>query len=835
MFMIKCFLSYSSKDKEYYIDKFVENILNKQSISIDYLSFEPNVDIWNQIEEHIDTASIFIFFISKHSLESDWIKKEVQYAKNNLDQKILSKIYPIIIDKDIVSNDDRIPEWMRKEINLQPIDSPKIAAKKINSKLIELSWNIHPRRKERKELFVGRNNLIKEIEDRLGNFEIESPIALIASGLPSIGRKSLLEHALRKAQIIKGAYQFIHIVLEEQNNIEDFIIKICDSGIYSLNNDENDVILGGKLTDKVDLAKKVIQQVLIKNEIILIEDKAVLIQRNGHIIDWFVEILDSINSIRKLAFCIATQFRTDRSLNQKNTSIFSVSVPELEDIEKKGLFGRYAKFNGIDIHTLEPDEQQFFLSLLTGYPEQIIFAVDQIKNEGIFNAKKKSNLIKDYAANKAAIVFNAYQDNKKMQDFIIFLSKFEFISYEVLFDLINDEFEDKYQIMLEDLITNSICENIGKASEYIRLNAVIRDYVSRNSFVLVPKFENAIKKYAENFIDKYQNDDFDLSGYLIAAQEYLLNINNNLSSTLLHKSILLPSIFISVIKKLYSKRNYEEVVSLSNRVLVNEDYLHKTTINYIRFLKCQSLARLKNHNDFFQEVNKIDDQGDKEFLIGFFYRIQEKSTNAERYLKMALERKNKDPKIIGELIRVYMQIENYDQALNLAKINYINKNRGLNVINANDYFMCTLMLDVDRSKKAILQDIMERLSLNSSVRAQEIVYSMRARLLFFYDRRIDESFDIIDEAIATFPDNLYPLLTKADLAMYNKDSSKLKETLVILENKIQENNHQYRTYIKFKTYLLAMEGKKDDAMELIDEKIADDYQKERFKARLNNI
>ena len=135
--------------------------------------------------------------------------------KKNQHQEQIDRIYPIIIDDKVNYKDERIPEWMREDLNIQLIASPKIAARKINTRLIELAWKHHPKLKERQEIFVGRNDLIKKIEERLDDFDQTYPITLIASGLPSIGRKSLLNYSIKKAGLVKGAYKPIFIFFKQ--------------------------------------------------------------------------------------------------------------------------------------------------------------------------------------------------------------------------------------------------------------------------------------------------------------------------------------------------------------------------------------------------------------------------------------------------------------------------------------------------------------------------------------------------------------------------------------------------------------------------------------------
>lgn len=822
--MIKCFLSHSSKDKERYIRIVAENLRTDATL-FDEITFEKGMMNIEEIHNALNDTSLFVIFLSEHSLNSDWVREELIYAKEKLDQEQIDRIYPIIIDDKVNYRDERIPEWMRDDLNIQLIASPKIAARKINTRLIELAWKHHPKLKERQEIFVGRNDLIKKIEERLDDFDQIYPIALIASGLPSIGRKSLLNYSIKKAGLVKGAYKPIFVSLNNQDNIEDFIVKLADSGIYPLSNDEKKSILNDDIQRKIEILKRIIYQVNNEGEKILIEDCGVLVQRDGSIIDWFNEILSSFDN--RLLFCIASQSRLNPILTRKYPKIFSVSVKELERPERNGLLNRYSSFQNIR-ESLSPDDMQFFSDLLTGYPEQVFFAVDQIKEQGIMSAKKNSHIIQQYSSDKAKVIFDLYKNNEEIKELILLLSKFEFISYEVLFKIVPEE---KYFPLLQELITNSICEYIGKVSEYIRLNEVLRDYISRNRFELNTEFNKSIQSYAQNFISNFNDDGFDISGYFLSAKENLLT-----SSSDAYKFIL-PSIFISTIKKLYDEdRNYDEAISLANRVLLNERTLHKNTINFVRFLKCQALARKSMKDDFFQEVYKIHDEGEKEFLIGFFYRLQGKTQQAENHLIKSLEyKKFNDPKVRGELIRIYIQNEEYDKAYDYSKENY--QNRPGNIINANDYFICILMKDDERIRSDELNSIIKKLSIDPSSKAQEVVLSMQARVSFFYKKDYEDSFNIIEQAIAKFPQVTYPLLTKADLAAGCRDSQRLKEAIDAMEGLVSKSAQTYRSFIRFKATLLALTNNMQEALSLIDSELKglNPISINRFKEKLKQL
>lgn len=786
--MIRCFLSHSSHDKDKYV-RAVASKIKKEAKVFDEETFEEGMSPLEEIVKGLDESSLFVIFISASALESEWVQKELIKAKELLDESKLERIYPIIIEPGIDHNDIRIPAWMRESLNIQPIFKTQIAARKINARLTEISWHFHPRLKERQEIFVGRNDLVKEIEERIDDFSRITPAVLITSGLPSIGRKSLIQYALRKSNLVRDSYEFPIISLNQNDGIEDFILKIYDLGYILVDNIHQR--LNGTLDEKIILAKEIVSQVASEGERVIIEDRGVLIQGNADIVDWFADIIISISKYDHLTFGIASQFRLNPSINRTNPHFYAVAVKEMEPPERNGLLVRYSKFQKLN---LSKDDYSFFSDLLTGYPEQVLFAVDLVLDKGITLAKKFSHSIQQYGTDKAKVVLEGFKSNETILDFIYFISKFEFISYDVLFDIVD---EKKYFPIIEKLLASSICERMGASADYIRVNEVIRDYISRSRFGLPTSFEPAINEHIKSFLASYNDDNYDISDYIFSAQEALR------SGIQIPDDLIIPSVFIKTIKKLYDEdRNYGEALALADRVLLKEKYLHKNTLQHIKFIKCQCLARLRNTN-FFSEVGSINEP-DRFFLYGFYYRISGQLDKAEENLKRVLNNGRRDPRVIGELVLVYMQSDEYELAYDLAKENY--QNRSSNPINAANYFACLIMKNKTNENREELQRIIDRLSIDPSERAQEILDSAKARLIAYYDNDEHNSMMLIEEAIHKYPGVTYPCLTKAELAIYFKNREKLQEAVETLEKLTRPNAQTFRTFIRFKAMLLAMNG-----------------------------
>jgi tetratricopeptide (TPR) repeat protein len=796
--MIKCFLSHSSRDKERYV-RMVKNHIRKESTIYDEDTFEAGMSPIEEIIRGLDETSLFVIFLSESALDSNWVKNELSIAKEKVDAGIIDRIYPIIIDDKITFEDPRIPIWMKQGFNIQHIRQPKVAARKINSRLRELAWKNHPTLRDREKIFVGRNGKIKLVEERFDDYEKDSPLVFITSGLNSIGRKSFIKEALKKATVIRDSYDFPQIYIEETDSIEDFILKINDLGLTDEIKTED--LLTKDFNKKIEIATKLADAIASEKERILIEDRGAIVRYEGDIVDWFQNIVRKISNREHLTFCIASKYRANRSIQYKNMAFYMEEIPELEKSERNGLLSRYSKYRNLE---LSRDDLSFFSDLLTGYPEQIIYAVDMIAESSVYEAKRNSHLIQEYATDKAKLVVDSLKNDQQSLNFLYFLCKFEFISFEFLFEIAEEEI---YFPILSEFLLKSVCERLGASGDYIRVNEVIKDYVDRSRFGMPTEFSDKLRKHVQDFITSDGNDNRDISDYMFSIQEALI------SGKEIPDRLLIPSYFIKTIREVYKKggsANYKEVIRLSDRVLANSAFLHKNVLEDVFFIKCQALARLRD-SAFFGAV-KLVSEPDSSFLHGFYYRIQGNQEKAISSYNRVLEARPNDYRAKSELVLIYMQSDDHDLAYELAKEIYSHAPN--NPINANNFLSCIFHRDKNYADRALIEEIINRLKSDPSDRAQEMHYSARAKILSHFDHDVEGAYELLDETIRKFPDVIYPVLTLADLSIQFKNIDRLKNAIHILDRQELSNSQTYRTYIRYKSIYLAISGHPDKAITL---------------------
>jgi hypothetical protein len=271
---MKCFLSHSSNDKARYIRPVAQELRPNMTV-FDEDTFEEGMQTSSEILKGLDATDIFVVFLSDSALKSAWVKKEIIEAYDRLSRGDLDRIYPIIIDHHITHDDPRIPEWMRKEYNLRLVSRPSTAVRRIQQRLRELSWQRHPKIREKEKIFVGRNDLIKLFEERFDDIARATPVGIICSGLKKIGRRAFLKYALTKTNVIDQSYDPLRIYLSQDDGIEGFIIKLYDLGISSQYDLLN--LLNKTTEEKTAIATSICREVADARDVLLIEDDGSII------------------------------------------------------------------------------------------------------------------------------------------------------------------------------------------------------------------------------------------------------------------------------------------------------------------------------------------------------------------------------------------------------------------------------------------------------------------------------------------------------------------------------------------------------------------------------
>lgn len=838
--MKRIFISHSSSDKKSFVDPLVECLkkskISEQQIIYDQLTFEPGKLIENEIKEWLgDNTDLFVLLISDESLNSDWVQKEIMQSEYLEEESVISKIFPIIIDKKISYDDSRIPDWLSEKYNIKAILAPWAAASKIVNKRIEVIYELYPDIQKKHELFVGRNNEIKAIEERFADFEKEQPISVIFSGLLESGRRSCAKFGFSKMSIIKRTHQFLTIRLDQHQSIEDFIFAIVDLGVVNeVNMIQNISIL--KYKEKVEICYQLITEIINSKQILQIIDNGTLITYDSNLAKWFTDLNIKLfeNNYRTSSMIIISRFKPNMSkyINKDFFElIFNIPIPLLDKSEINSLFLAATEINKID--NVSRAELAQISHYFNGYPGEILHTVDFISKEGANQLLKNPDMISSFSEkNIKQIVEDLLSDKDEkeveVKDMLAVLAMYDFISYSLLIEIIPFDFAE----LLKKFISGGILENFGTTTEYLTMNTAVKNFILRQQWEVSPEINKRINNHVKNFMENYSyNAPYTLQDLSDKNFSFKFSLKNNID---LEKENIIPSYYLKAMKDLYDGRNKDsDVIKLADRALTSSVYIDPHIINEIRFFLCSALARQKNER-FKEEVSKLSGSV-YYFLYGFYYRLLGEYRKAVFNLEKAQSERRSYAQAQRELVQCYIRLEEYDKAYKLAKQNY--ENTESNEFHIQSYFKVTSFAKIPlKQKKEELSRLLIDIKKIDTDRAKNMGYIMEAEYELYFNEDTDKAEKIIMEATAEFPSSMYIKLFEIELFFKQKNLKKLEKLEIDMRKKRIDSNHKYSDqYLKLKAYIEILKGNRDNAVSIMNDTNFSKTTKETTIAKINNI
>lgn len=678
--MFKAFLSHSSAQKDFV--RSVINSLGADNCFIDERTFENGMLTIDEIYKAIGKSAVFVFFISHEALKSNWVKMELSNVRDYVDNGDI-QFLPLIIDERVEHSDTRIKPWIRKDYNLQLYSNPLLAARRIKEELRQRAWEKYPELRNKALFFQGRDEEMAALRKKYYDGNMSNRRCLVVSGFPSgVGRKKLIEEYIKCdiAPNKSSGYEAMTITLSE-GSIEDLIFKLNDLVLLYTNNELLELNHKSK-ESKVDLAVSLIREIDQRKEFCIIRDDGSCVLSNGRFSTWFEDILNHEELPHGLVLFLASSHFINTSTSSKWPSVLSINLAPLQKPAIKVLFYAYTKMNNINV----PDNMGTIISRIPGMPSYIFRIADLMKvyQTSDFLNQKIDKLVRDEERSFVPIL-NKIQEDQDAFQILILMSMFEFVSIDIVESVLKviGNFEKLYDF-LEKLYTYGLYERIGGSNQYMRINAVVADYLSRNKVSLNESYANAILRVLK---EGMKNDDFsdDLSGYLAGIQKAIQDDVKGVN-----KKYLIPSFTLRVIVEEYKKRQYEKVVVLSKRLLEDHINYYDEIVRSVRYWMCMAMCRLQDES-FFEEVREFNGYSYK-FLNGFYFRCKHDYKRAYVFYNEALQlsEADKDKKYVAkakhEIVIVLMKLGDYASALSAARDNYIQE--PANKYHVEAYFRC---------------------------------------------------------------------------------------------------------------------------------------------------
>lgn len=771
--MVKAFLSYSSTDKDLVTKIAIQ--LGKNNCHYDRLTFEPGAKTLDEIFAGLSDTDIFVLFISDEALKSDWVRDEITQAKINYEKKVIDRIFPIIIDKNITHKDPRIPDWIKKPYNLRYFDNEVIILKKIKQLLRESNFKKYSHLKELNDLFIGRGDMIQEFERKIVNIENTRPTSIIASSFfEGIGRRTFLKNGLIKTGIIDKWYEPVSIPINAKESIEDFIYKLNfikpTSEIFEYDFTQEDT------ASKILIARSIIKKFTDNNEILFVIDDGSIVLPNHEITNWFKEIISDPDLQNQVSICLISKFKPFGIMVRKMKNILSFQVNELSVPDTQIFFIQYLKILGL---TLLPEDIRYFLKFLKGIPGQIIYAANLIESVGANEAKKYVQDIEEFDELRALSILDFLGEESLSRQVLIALSKFEIISYDLVYKIFGETTEVNKAI--QELFDLTLLFSVSSMHDYLKLNSSISDYINRSRLQLNREYLDNIRKVTNEALSKplELNEYSDYSEFLIALQTMIIK------GITVPSKYLIPSFILKSMVQEYYKRQFDTVVKLAKKVLENETKFDYEIIRETRYWLCLAYCRIEDER-FFEEIGyfKVDPSGSKKdyyFLMGFYYRNTDKMDNAEEYFLKVLAIDENHSRTKRELVNVYLRKGDYMRALDWAHDNYYKYRT--NILHIQAYFTCLIKKsDLTSDDLEIIDELLSAAESSLHRKAEDIVRQMKAEYDYYIENDLPKAIEELKESMKLDQNSYFAY--RALIEMYKRNN--MLPELAQLENEYPE-------------------------------------------------
>lgn len=733
--MIKAFISHSSAQKAF-ATELVEAI-GRNFCMIDCYDFESAYKSIDEIYRCIEESSIFVLLISRESLDSDWVQKEIRKAKTQMSQQQLSRFWPFIIDKSV--NLDDIPGWIVRgeSYNLKYFESPKILARDIEQKFRKIIWDNNPGIRVRDTAFAGRNEDISLFENKLYSANGKRLRSLIVSGREGVGKESFVKQCLCKLDYPKEIEPY-RIGMQQKEGVEDFI-ALLNLITRTYNSEDIKDILSRGPQEKAEVAVELLNTLYSTRSVVLVDDNMSCVLPTKDLPEWLSDILSNPKLNSQLGLFILSKIAPNAYVESSIPQVAHIPLKPLNKNDRKKLFYLIANSYGLNV---KDEDANFFVEKLLQSPEQIYKAVESIKTNGLIRAKADISSLISLGDRKTKAILQSFSDEER--EVVITLARFEFLSFDILEDFFEERYKEAYDTVT-DLIAYGVASAFGPYDDFVRMDASVSDYIMRNNMSLPKDLEYHIKSVLEKRMAESNDITEDISLYLYETKTKIM------SGKSVADDYMMPSVVIRAIIDLYNQERYPEVIPICDTVLNDNHFkYYNEAKREITYWLCLALCRTQDEDRFKVEVQKIDGS-DYDFLCGFFNRIAKRYPAAEKAFKKALQKSPHSQKAKREMVTVLMKLKNYPEALSLAEDNY--NNDPDNPYHIKAYFKCLVRkYGLNRADIDVLESLIDSMKSNYSTKKDAIVTAMNIEFQS-YARHANPTkmLQIISEAEEAFP------------------------------------------------------------------------------------
>lgn len=737
--MIKAFISHSSEQK-HFVNNLVE-VLGRDYCIVDCYNFDPAYKTLDEIYRKIDQSTVFVLLLSKASLDSDWVKEEVRYARKKLEPGCLDRFWPFIVDEAL--SIEECPEWMRKDecFNLKKFKSYKVLAHDIEQKFRRIIWSQNPKRKQLETLMVGRNADIEKFEDIYQSARGMNLKALVVSGRDGVGKDMFISKCLDKIGGYSAETTPYSINIGSKEGIENFIIQL---NLITLTYNEAQLmdVLRGSTEQKVEAAAALANEILKTNSVLSVNDDMACVLPNRQLADWLVEMVENSSLCNKLGIFIKSRKVLNSFSEAHHPRIGHISLSPLDTKDRMKLFYSLLRIYGLT--EISEDDVRWFVGKLLLSPSQLVKAVEALARRPLAVVKRDIDALVSWGDTQITPMLRQFFVNEDSKHILIILSRLDIVSYSILEGFFGERTMEAMR-EIDEMIDFGIVSVFGSHEQFFRLDHYLSDYIKRCHIQLPPDLESLLSEVLQNEIETSSDITEDVSVYLYEKKRLIMSGKGS------REDFLIPSVVVNSVMEVYNRQEYPQVIKLCDEVLNDVHNYFPDQERELRYWLCSALARIA-HKRFNDEV-KYFKGVDEFFLRGFYHRNAMEYDKAERWLGKAISKSPNLQRAKREMVTVLLAQEKFREALDMARDNYHSNPE--NSYQIHGYFRCLVKKSpLSSEDKDVLKRLMEEMKCNLSDKHEEMYVAMDIEYKDLVEHRgMAEMIAVIGDAEARFPNS----------------------------------------------------------------------------------
>lgn len=725
--LMRAFISHSSRQKE--VAEKIAQIVGYDQCVIDAFDFAPAYKTMDEIVSKIEASVVFVFLISRESLESDWCRQEVIQARGLVQRGLLKLFLPYIIDEsldlDIIRNKY---EWLvnKDTYNLKLFRTPIMIARDLELKFRNLERE-YSGSLAIEDIFVGRNNKIETFqEDKADKRHAKS---LIVSGRTGTGRHHFIKRCADEVGY-RHNYYFETIDLPIYAGPAELITMLNPiTGLHS--GEELQQILRSSEDLLLKEAAAQINEIQKYQGKLIINDNNVIVDYKSDLADWFDKLLRCKDLNPRLSIFVVSPTHLRTSIAVRHPNLIAIELQEYTKADRRKIL--LAILDKLNFTDFSDDDVNYFVDKLRHTPSQLRNIANIIVRNGVMEGRRNVEKLRYEGESLISTLLEEFRDNETAMTLLTLIAQTGMISYADLQAIYEESYNDELMTVINQLLSHSLLHETGASRSILQIDSAVGDHLVRIKKELNPAIKKKLNAFLNRMVNNFEMLAESPSSYMMKCKQCMENPKFDV------QNLLLPSIAVNYLISLYrSGTDYKRVVEFC-QTLLDDNLpipLRDDLKQDILFYECMAMAHLQDRDGFFSLLTQVTDKYQKKFLQGFFWNEAGDYPKAVQEFLVALKLNPSSKQAKRALVSAYLMDGRYLDAYKYAKENYEQSIKtSVNGYHVTAYFKCLVYKpDKTAEEKSLMPRLIQQVRESDLPDRDELVAGMEL-MLFVRDMK----------------------------------------------------------------------------------------------------